>query len=297
MPTPEPEKEWTIMSLQTWCTSYLKEKGFESARLTTDLLLSHVLKCERIQLYAHFDKPLKKDELDTFRALFKRRLDQEPLQYITGEAHFMSYAFNVDKRVLIPRPETEILVQEALDIIATDKDKSFQVLDIATGSGNIAISIAHGSPKIEIDAIDISPDALSVAESNIKRHNVQDKVQLSKIDILNLTNGFPKSQYDVIVSNPPYISNSEFILLSKDVKDYEPVVALKDNGDGLTFYKTISKLGTKWLSPEGWILVEIAYNQSYDVKAIFESDGYTNISIIQDLERISRVVKAQKGVA
>ncbi len=285
------------MSLQNWCTSYLKEKGFESARLTTDLLLSHVLKCERIQLYAHFDKPLKKEELDTFRALFKRRLEQEPLQYITGEAHFMSYAFNVDKRVLIPRPETELLVQEVLDIIKSDQEKTFQVIDIGTGSGNIAISIAHGSPKVEVDAIDVSSDALSVAEDNIKRHNVQEKVRLNNIDILNLTNGLPKPAYDIIVSNPPYISNEEFTQLTKDVKDYEPVLALKDNGDGLTFYKIISKLGIKYLTPGGWILVEIAYNQGYDVKAIFETDGYANISILQDLEKNSRVVKAQKAIA
>ena len=295
--TPEPQQQWTIMSLQNWCTSYLKEKGFENARLNTDLLLSYALKCERIQLYAHFDKPLKKEELEYFRSLFKRRLENEPLQYIIGEAQFMGFSFFVDKRVLVPRPETEILVQETIEILKTIQGRELSVLDIGTGSGNIAISLAHSFSSIQIDAIDISEDALAVAGMNVQRHNVGSKVHLEKSDLFTLSEKCAGKHYDVIVSNPPYISNKEFALLSKDVKDHEPAVALKDGGDGLTFYKTISRLGKNLLSPQGWMLVEIAYDQSYDVKAIFHEEGYSNVSITPDINKIPRVVKAQDGNA
>ncbi|TAK52002.1 MAG: peptide chain release factor N(5)-glutamine methyltransferase, partial [Bacteroidetes bacterium] len=218
---PEQEKQsWTIKSLQEWCTSHLKEKGFESARLTTDLLLAHTLKCERIQLYAHFDKPLSQQELELFKILYKRRLENEPLQYIIGEAQFMGFTFYVDKRVLIPRPETEILVQETVQPIKEQPEKMFRVLDVGTGSGNIAISLAHLVNNIQLDAIDISDDALSVAEKNIQRHNVGSKVRLLKADAMNVPAEISTNKYDIIVSNPPYISNKEFALLSSDVKNY-----------------------------------------------------------------------------
>lgn len=293
---PEQEKQsWTIKSLQEWCTSHLKEKGFESARLTTDLLLAHTLKCERIQLYAHFDKPLSQQELELFKILYKRRLENEPLQYIIGEAQFMGFTFYVDKRVLIPRPETEILVQETVQPIKEQPEKMFRVLDVGTGSGNIAISLAHLVNNIQLDAIDISDDALSVAEKNIQRHNVGSKVRLLKADAMNVPAEISTNKYDIIVSNPPYISNKEFALLSSDVKNYEPALALNDYSDGLTFYKTLSKLGVTLLQQGGMMFVEIAYNQSYDVKRVYEQDGYSSITIIPDLNKIPRIVKAQRG--
>ncbi len=293
----ENEQQWTISALQNWCSSYLKEKGFENARLTTDLLLAHVLHYERIQLYAHFDKPLSKEELGIFRALFQRRLAHEPVQYIIGEAGFMGFTFFVDQRVLVPRPETELLVEKVVEVMKASAKPELRVLDIGTGSGNIAISIAHYVPSCTVDAIDVSEDALAVAEKNVQRHNISSRVNLIKADVLNLPDFIRSRQYDFIVSNPPYISDQEYALLDKDVKDYEPRIALNECGDGLTFYKTISRLGKTMLADDGWAFVEIAYNQAYPVKEIFSQAEYSTIILIPDMNQITRIVQASRGTA
>ncbi|MBI3193347.1 MAG: peptide chain release factor N(5)-glutamine methyltransferase [Ignavibacteriae bacterium] len=294
MASSEQSQQWTILSLQNWCVEYLKEKEIDSPKLTTDLLLCHVLKCKRIDLYSQFEKMLSKEELAHFKELFKRKLEHEPIQYITNEAHFMGLRFYVDKRVLIPRPETEILVSEALTILKSKSNEEIRILDIGTGSGNIPISIAHFQKNVFVDSIDISDDALSVAQQNVDRHEVTDRVHLKKCSVMNYQNKLGSHQYDMLVSNPPYISNSEFEMLSKDVKDFEPHLALNDEGDGLTFYKAITNLSHQLLKPNGWLLFEVAYNQSEEVKSILHEAKFHNIEAVLDLERIPRVIKAQK---
>jgi release factor glutamine methyltransferase len=288
-------QQWTILSLQNWCAEYLKEKGIDSPKLTTDLLLCHVLKCKRIDLYSQFEKPLSVEELALFKELFKRRLEHEPIQYITKEAHFMGLQFYVDKNVLIPRPETEILVSEALTILKGKSEEALRVLDIGTGSGNIPISIAHFQKNIIVDSVDVSEDALSVAQRNVENNEVAGRVQLKKCDVLNYQNELDGQQFDMLVSNPPYISDAEFELLSKEVKDFEPQIALNDGNDGLTFYRAITNLSCQLLKPGGWLLFEVAYNQSEDVKSILQKANYQNIEAVLDLERIPRVIKAQKA--
>ncbi len=287
-------QQWTILSLQNWCAEYLKEKGIDSPKLTTDLLLCHALKCKRIDLYSQFEKPLSSEELAQFKELFKRKLEHEPIQYITNEAHFMGLQFYVDKQVLIPRPETEILVSEALTILKSKPNEEIRILDIGTGSGNIPISIAHFQKNVVADSIDVSEDALSVAQKNVDKHELTDRVHVKKCNVLNYQNELNGQQYNILVSNPPYISNKEFDLLSKDVKDYEPHLALKDGSDGLTFYKTITHLSHQLLKPGGWLLFEVAYNQSEEVKSILHDANYQNIEAVLDLERIPRVIKGQK---
>ncbi|MBI5216409.1 MAG: peptide chain release factor N(5)-glutamine methyltransferase [Ignavibacteriae bacterium] len=287
-------QQWTILSLQNWSVEYLKEKEIDSPKLTTDLLLCHVLKCKRIDLYSQFEKMLSKEELAHFKELFKRKLEHEPIQYITNEAHFMGLQFYVDKKVLIPRPETEILVSEALTLLKSRENEEIRVLDIGTGSGNIPISIVHFQKKVHADSIDVSDEALSVARKNVDMHEVSDRVQLRKCDVFKYENELDSQQYDMLVSNPPYISNSEFELLSKEVTDFEPHLALKDGSDGLTFYKAITSLSHQLLKPNGWLLFEVAYNQSEDVKSILHEAKFQNIEAVLDLERIPRVVKGQK---
>jgi release factor glutamine methyltransferase len=287
-------KSWTVLSLINWSTDYFSEKGIDSPRLTTELLLSKVLCCQRIDLYTNHDKPLTPVELSKYKSFFKRRLAHEPLQYIIGECEFMGLRFFVDKRVLIPRPETEILVEQVINLMKSKSGTSWNVLEIGTGSGNIAVSLAHFINACLIDAVDVSEDALDVARLNVQSNHVEDRVKLIQADIFDLKDFLPIQQYDIIVSNPPYISRSEFERLEPEIKDFEPHVASTDNADGLTFFKAIAKLGKEVLQPGGWIFVEMAYNQSDTVSKIYEVAGYINVQVIKDYNKIGRVLKANK---
>ena len=285
------QKLWTTLSLLNWSVEYLTLNGFDSPRLATELLLAHVLRCSRVDLYTNFDRPLSKAELVQFKALFKRRLAHEPLQYILGETEFMGLKFIVDKRVLIPRPETEVLVEQIINL--SKQVQSYQILDIGTGSGNIAISLAKYIGMCEVDAIDVSDDALAVAEQNLKLHHLERKIRLLQGDVLQENITFRHQQYDVIVSNPPYISQDEFASLQPEVKEYEPTVATTDGRDGLTFYRAITKIGKTRLVPGGWVFVEFAYNQSDAVSALFDKAGYSDVEVIPDYSRILRILKAR----
>lgn len=291
--TSEP-KTWTILSIVEWSTKYLADKGFESPRLTVELLLSHVLRCQRIELYTNFDKPLAKEELAAFKSLLQRRLTHEPLDYILGECVFMGLRFYVDKRVYIPRPETEVLVERVIQQCKNCTCAELHILDIGTGSGCIAISLAKFLPYTLVDAIDVSSDALEVAQRNVERHGVTKRVGLIQGDIL--ADGLLSShrKYDIIVSNPPYISSEEFYSLQPEIKEYEPLIAITDNSDGLTFYRRISDIGQDILNAQGWIFVEVAYNQADDVQRIFSNANYCNIETSLDYSSIKRVVRGQK---
>ncbi len=284
-------KEWTILSLLEWSAEYLQEKGFESTRLNAELLLCHTLQCERIQLYTNFDKPLTPNELSVYKSYLKRRLSHEPVQYILGETEFMGLTLKVDKRVLIPRPETEILVEQVIELVKTIGAKS--ILDIGTGSGNIPVSLAKFINEIEIDSMDISKDALDVARSNADVHNVGNRIRFIHGDVHSYTDHLNNHSYDIIVSNPPYISSSEFTSVVSEVSEYEPSIATTDGGDGLTFYRTIQSAGKQLLKSNGWLIVEVAYNQSKEVAGLFASAGYKDIETISDYAGIERIVKAR----
>ena len=288
------QKTWTVLSLVNWSSGYLAGKGFEDPRLNAELLLSHVLWCGRIDLYANFDKPLMPRDLAAYKSTFRRRLDHEPIQYIIGEAEFMGLRFLVDRRVLIPRPETEILAQELSQIFRSSAAPSRSVLDIGTGSGNIAIFLAKSLDNVYVDAVDISSEALEVARANARRHGVEGRIRFQLCDVLKGDCSFPGERYDALVSNPPYIALSEFSTLAEEIRNFEPPLATTDRADGLTFYGALGAAGKKVLSKGGRIFVEVADGQADRVRSIFQALGYAEIEAVADYNRTERVIKARR---
>lgn len=290
----EDEKTKTVLSLLRWSEDYLRGKGFDNPRLTVELLLAHVLHCTRIDLYRDFEEPLSKNEIAQFKTLFQRRLAHEPLQYVIGETEFMGLSFLVDRRVLIPRPETEIVVEHAIAIIRSLANRPVvSVLDVGTGCGNIAISIAKFVDNVSLTAVDVSQDALEVARTNVERHNAGDRVRLVQHDIFAPLNTISADPFDIILSNPPYISNEEAKNLPLEIIRYEPKRAVMEGGNGLSFFRRIAHVGKQTLSKNGWVLMEFAYNQGPAVVSIFSSKGYHNVAIAKDYDGHDRVVMAQ----
>ncbi len=287
-------KIWRIIDIINWGTQYFKSKGIDEARLTIELMLCHILNCKRVDLYVDFERPLSKSELETLSAMIKRRLKREPLQYILGKTEFMGIEFKVTPDVLIPRPETEILVEKAIETINKNFTpyKVIKVLDIGTGSGNIAISIAKFlGDRVSITGIDISKKAIEIAKENAILNNAKN-VNYVIADIFD--DNFVaqiKKKFNILVSNPPYVSIDEIDKLQEEVKSYEPMIALTDGSDGLKFYRRIAKIGREIICGDGYILVEMAYGQSEKVVEIFESEGYDEIEIFKDYLGIERVAK------
>ncbi|CUS96379.1 peptide chain release factor N(5)-glutamine methyltransferase [Candidatus Kryptobacter tengchongensis] len=291
-------KNWRIIDIINWGTQYFKLKGIDEARLTIELMLCHILKCKRVDLYVNFEKPLTKSELENLKELIKRRLRREPLQYIIGKTEFMGLEFKLTPAVLIPRPETEILVERALETLKKEfaDRKTPKVLDIGTGSGNIAISLAKFlGDKITVIGIDISKEAIELAKENAQLNGVKN-VEFIQLDLFDqkLINEF-KKQFDLIVSNPPYIAVDEIENLQDEIKKFEPRHAITDGANGLSFYKKIAKIGKELINETGFILVEIAYGQAENVKKIFTDADYGQIEIFKDYLGIERVVKIKVG--
>ena len=294
-PAPAPSHTWTVLSLIEWSQRYLQERGFDEARLHAELLLAHVLGLLRLDLYLQFDRPLTPAELAAYRALFKRRLTHEPLQYIVGETGFMGLTMVVERGVLIPRPETELLVEMALEIIKKKEGGGAQVLDIGTGSGNIAVALGHHAPGAQIFGIDISPEAIAVAARNIERHGLGN-VAVQALDVFSGL--FDGRDLDLIVSNPPYVSREQFAALEPEVRDFEPRGALTDDGDGMSFYRRLAPLALELLRPGGEVLFEIGFGQDTDIARLFNGCGYREVGVTRDYAGIPRVihgVKSQKA--
>jgi release factor glutamine methyltransferase len=285
-------KIWTILELITWGTGYLTEKNIDDARLNIELLLSHVLKLQRIQLYTKFDQPLTEQELAQFKSLLKRRLTNEPLQYILGETEFMGLRFSVDRSVLIPRPETELLVDQALLLIKQRfaSEEKINILDLGTGSGCIAVSLAVKLPHASVTAVEISEGALVTAAKNAERNGVTDRITFLNGDIVGMARKTFSKSFHCIVSNPPYISQTEIALVAPEVKDYEPLNALTDNENGLKFYPEIAQIAKEALTADGFVGVEHAFDQSARVRAIFSEAGFSDEVIVKDYQGIDRHV-------
>jgi len=289
------KKVWTILEMLQWGTTYLTEKGFDESRLTVELLLSHVLSLQRIQLYMSFDRPLSEREISLFKEMFQRRLRHEPLQYITGSLEFMGLEFLVDRRVLIPRPETEVLVEHAIKLAADRFAGSpARILDIGTGSGCIAIALAKMIEGSAVTAIDVSEGAIALAKINGEKNGVVERVDFLAKDIFKMeSNAFPHP-FHLVVSNPPYISTSEFAGLAPEIAEYEPNLATTDGSDGLTFYRHIAKVGKSMLLQDGVVIVECAYNQSIEVQKIFRDAGWSDPEIFKDYSGNPRGLIAHK---
>lgn len=283
----EKKDVWTISSLLNWTVNYFKSKNIESARLDAEVLLSHVLGQERIYLYVHFDEPMEQTELRQFREYVKKRAQHMPVAYIIGEREFMGLPFKVTKDTLIPRPDTEILVENVLANV--DKDKEIEIVDIGTGSGAIILSLLANLPKAQGKTVDIVPKAIEIAKENAVNLQVNDRCEFFVGDLFAPLKG---DKFDVIVSNPPYIPQKDIATLDVDVKSYEPVSALTDGGDGLSYYRRLLSEGKKYLKENGFIALEIGIYQALAVKQIALENGWKNIKIIKDYAGIDRVVLA-----
>ncbi len=293
----EKNKDWTIITLLNTCADYLKEKNIDAPRTNTELLLCHTLGVKRLELYLHHDRPVSDEELQKFRELVARRINHEPIQYIVGETEFMSIPFIVTPDVLIPRPETEILVEKAIKLIETSRGDSeeIKIIDIGTGSGNIAISLARYLKNANIMAIDVSSKAINVARKNAEMNRVSEKITFLEKSIFDCENS-EFNNFDLIISNPPYVSPYEYNHLMPEVRKYEPESALIDTGNELIFYKTISSLAEHWLADKGNMIFEIGINMGEKVFQILEDKCYKNIEIFHDYSKIERVISCSKNI-
>lgn len=257
-----------------------------------ELMLAHVLGLKRLDLYLQFDRPLTPEERGTFRPLFERRLKHEPLQYILGQTEFMGLALAVNRSVLIPRPETEVLVERALEILKEHTSHPAAVLEIGTGSGNIAVALGVLAPNSTIVSIDNSAEALKVAAENVARHLLTN-VTLMEADVFR--DLLPGETYDMVISNPPYVSWEEFQMLQPEVREFEPANAVTDNASGMTVISRIARIASSRLRPGGVLLMELGYGQSERVREAVEASGLTAIELIPDFARIPRVIQARRS--
>ena len=283
----------TLLNILNLSTDYLAKHNLQNPRLDAELLISGYFNLKRLDLYLKFDKPISEIELSKIREMLKRRVQSEPVQYILGSTDFYGYKFIVNKSVLIPRLDTEILIETVLEKIGKE-DKT--LLDIGTGSGCIPISIILENKNNNITAtgLDISEEALNIAKKNAKLHDLsEDQIKFVKRNIFSSTIRV-KEKYDIVVSNPPYINIDEYNkILDKEVKEFEPQIALSDNtADGLSFYKRIAKLLPKILKSGKYFFAEIGYNQGGKVKEIF-NPVLDNIQILKDLADNDRVILGQ----
>ncbi len=283
------EKIWTIREIIQWSTSYLKKSGSETPRLDAELLLCSTLSCKRIDLYLDHDKPLNLSEREIYRNYIKRRSLHEPVAYILGEKEFYGLVFNVTRDVLIPRPETELLVEQFLKTY--DEASAAVGLDVGTGSGCIAITIKKLRPSIDITAWDISPNAINVAKLNAERNGVSIDFQCVDAFDLALEQKFER-KFDFIVSNPPYISIAEKDHLESSVIDFEPHLALFSGDDGYKFYHHFAQVGKKYLKSGGKIFLEIGHAQASGIIKILKDNSWTYVNLQKDLNGSDRIVIA-----
>lgn len=276
---------WRIDTILKWTRQYFGEKGVENPRLDAEVLLSHVLEKDRLYLYVHFDQPLEEKELTAFRAAVKKRAARLPVAYITGSKEFMGLDFQVTPAVLIPRPDTEILVETALKLLETVE--SPDILDIGTGSGAICISMLVNLQLAKGTTVDISPDALDVARSNADKHQVSGRLTFCLGDLFAPV---ARQKFHAILSNPPYIPEADIAQLTPEVRQ-EPNLALDGGADGLNFYRRIVEEGKNYLATGGFIAMEVGIDQAQLVGKMAEETGFFKVSaIIKDYGGIERVV-------
>jgi len=279
------EKIWRLIDILNWGEKYFKEKYFDNPRIEIEVLLQHIIGCKKIDLYLQFENTVTPENLIILRGLIKRRVNREPIQYIIGSSEFYGRKFFVNKDVFIPRPETEKLIDVSIDFLS--KKENPIILDVGTGSGCIGITIALEIPLSSVIAIDISNSALSIAKKNADRYGLKN-IQFINLDILSQDINHTA---DMLISNPPYISQEEIPGLMIDVKDYEPMAALTDNSDGLEFYRKFSNIIPQVIKKNGEIILEVGRGAHLErVKEIFSKAGYDNIESVRDLNKDNRVL-------
>lgn len=289
------DPDWTIIKILQWTTSYFRSNGIDSPRSTAEIILAHILGLARIDLYLRYDQPLVRSELDHFRTLIKRRINREPVAYIVGSKEFWNIELNVSKEVLIPRPETECLVEEALSVLLKEPLYSpKRIIELGTGSGAIIIATASEKPEHDYFASDVSEKAVSVALINAKKQKLDNKI------CFFCGNWFlPMKEksglFDMVLSNPPYIRKDDIVGLQPEISKFEPLAALDGGDDGLCEIRKIIGSAHRFLNPKGHLIIEIGYDQKEAVyKIAEEADSYQNIYFRKDYSGFDRIVSMQK---
>ncbi|MEQ1905670.1 MAG: peptide chain release factor N(5)-glutamine methyltransferase [Pirellulaceae bacterium] len=286
-------QQWTIQRLLTWTTEYFQKSGRDSPRLAAEVLLAEALGCPRIQLYTRFAEVPVEPQLGKFRSWVKRHAAGEPVAYLVGHREFYSLRFEVNSDVLIPRPETEMAIVVAIDALRDPKWSAKKVIDVGTGSGCIAVTLAKQIPDASIVAIDISDAALAVAKRNAERHGVSDRIDFIKSDLLQ---GLPSNtQVPVIISNPPYVGRNEVGTLEENVQKYEPELALYGGELGTEITSRLIAEAAPRLLPDGWLILETSPMLARQVKDIVDQSGhYACCEIKKDLSKQERLVVARR---
>lgn len=288
--------EWphvTVLEVIQRSTEYLQQKGVESPRLQIELLLAHVLKLPRLKLYLSFDRTLSREELERLRQLVKRRAAREPLQHIVESTSFCGFEIKCTSAGLVPRPETELLAERGWQFLSTVTGGEPTALDLGTGTGCIAIALAAKAPNAVVHAVDVSPEALTLAKENADKNQLAGRIRF------HLGDGFAAlpagTQFDLIVSNPPYIASEEIATLSPEVRDFDPKLALDGGADGLDFYRRIAREAPPFLKTNGKAMLEFGDGQAPDVKKIFENEKWIVEEIVHDYSPRPRHVIARRG--
>lgn len=276
-----------IEEVMTLAVAELQDAAVTEPRLETASLLSFVLDHDRTFLHAHPEYVLSDAEMSAFRTAIKRRSEREPLQYITGRQEFWRLEFAVTPDVLIPRPETEILVETAIELL--DDPPSPRFCEVGTGSGCIAVSILHSVNRASAIATDISPAALLVAGRNAERHGVRKRLELRNASIFDTVTG----RFDLIVSNPPYVPDAEIASLQAEVREHEPLLALSGGSGGLDIISQIVEQSPRFMRPGGSLLMEIGFDQADRVTELFDSNEWESVDLLPDLHSIPRIVNAR----
>lgn len=278
----------TVLEVIQKSTAFLEKKGVDSPRLQSELLLAHVLELPRLKLYLNFEKTVAEPQLTRLRDLVKRRGDREPLQHLLGSVSFCGLEIAVSRDALIPRPETELLALRAVELANAVPDRPVTALDFGTGTGCLAIVLAHQCPRAHVTALDVSPAALALARQNAAKHQLADRITFRQQG--NLQDLNPDQKFDLIISNPPYIPSHEIPTLQPEVRDFDPRLALDGGPDGLDFYRQIAREAPARLLPQGRILLEIGAGQEEQICALFTTVNMRIEKIIKDYTGFPRII-------
>jgi release factor glutamine methyltransferase len=279
------DDQWTVRRILDWTIQFLKERESPTPRLDAEVLLAHARNCRRIQLYTQFDQPLSDEQRSVMRGLVKRRAAAEPVAYLVGHREFFSIDFLVRPGVLIPRPDTEILVMAALDVLKPVPHP--RVLDLCTGSGCIPVAIAQNHPGAVLSAVELHEIPLSVAQENVSRHGLGERIQILQGDLFRPVPA--GALFDVITSNPPYVTHREIQELAADVRDHEPHAALDGGQDGLDVIRQIVEQSPAFLNTGGWLMFELSPEQSTAAFELLQQRGFQDVAIKNDLAGQARV--------
>lgn len=285
----------TVLDVIQRSSDFLARRGVDSPRLQAELLLAHVLGLPRMRLYLDFERVVPPPQLEAVRELVRRRGEREPLQHLTGSTSFCGWEIAVTRDVLIPRPETELLAEQAVGFLRPRGDQASAVLDLGTGSGCLAIVIAAQCPAARVEAIDVSAPALAVARSNAARHGVEARIRFHLGDGFQALAGEAPAAFDLLVSNPPYIPTGELAGLQPEVRDHDPRLALDGGADGLDFYRRLAREAPARLRPGGRLMVEFGDGQEVALAPLFGAAGWMVESVLPDDTGRARILIARRG--